>query len=103
MLPCCVLAVLLQGRCKLHDDVCRDPVMMRCVFVVAAVLASAPLVLGQETTPTEPPPPAQVPQEAGKQAPAQPTLKVGDKAPALLIEKWVKGEPVAAYEPGRIY
>lgn len=31
------------------------------------------------------------------------TLKIGDKAPPLKIEKWVKGAPVTAYEPGMIY
>jgi thiol-disulfide isomerase/thioredoxin len=31
------------------------------------------------------------------------TLKVGDKAPPLEIEKWVKGEPVRSFEPGHVY
>jgi thiol-disulfide isomerase/thioredoxin len=31
------------------------------------------------------------------------TLKVGDKAPALNVEKWVKGEPVSTFEPGKVY
>lgn len=31
------------------------------------------------------------------------TLKVGDKAPALSVEKWVKGKPIKAFEPGKVY
>jgi tetratricopeptide (TPR) repeat protein len=30
-------------------------------------------------------------------------LKVGDPAPAMLSAKWMKGKPVEAIEPGRIY
>lgn len=32
-----------------------------------------------------------------------PTLKAGDKAPALAVEKWVKGEAVKSFEPGKVY
>jgi thiol-disulfide isomerase/thioredoxin len=31
------------------------------------------------------------------------TLKAGDPAPPLLIEKWVKGEPVKKLEKGKVY
>lgn len=31
------------------------------------------------------------------------TLKVGDKAPALVAEKWIKGNPVKEFEKGRVY
>ncbi|MBK7877750.1 MAG: redoxin family protein [Planctomycetes bacterium] len=39
------------------------------------------------------------------QGPAAKTLalKVGDKAPLLAIEKWVKGAPVASFEKGQVY
>jgi thiol-disulfide isomerase/thioredoxin len=30
-------------------------------------------------------------------------LSVGDKAPALTIEKWIKGEPVTGFEKGKVY
>ncbi|MFO0837418.1 MAG: redoxin family protein [Phycisphaerae bacterium] len=30
-------------------------------------------------------------------------LRVGDKAPALAVEKWVKGQPVASFEKGKVY
>ncbi len=31
------------------------------------------------------------------------TLKVGDKAPKIEVEKWVKGKPIEKYEDGQIY
>ena len=36
-------------------------------------------------------------------APAGVTLKVGDPAPALQLDKWLKGEPVKELEKGKIY
>lgn len=30
-------------------------------------------------------------------------LKVGDAAPSLAVDKWIKGEAVAAFEPGKVY
>jgi thiol-disulfide isomerase/thioredoxin len=33
----------------------------------------------------------------------QATLKVGDKAPPVAVEKWVKGTPVKSFESGRTY
>lgn len=32
-----------------------------------------------------------------------PDLGVGDPAPPLLVDHWVKGEPIRAFAPGRIY
>ena len=31
------------------------------------------------------------------------SLKAGDKAPPLKIDKWVKGGPVAGFEKGKVY
>lgn len=31
------------------------------------------------------------------------TLKLGDAAPPLKVGKWVKGEPVTRFEPGKVY
>ena len=31
------------------------------------------------------------------------SLKIGDAAPPLTVGKWVKGEPVAGFEKGKIY
>jgi thiol-disulfide isomerase/thioredoxin len=43
---------------------------------------------------------AQTPAEAGAKKPA---LDVGSPAPALQVEKWVKGSPVASFEKGKTY
>lgn len=43
---------------------------------------------------------AQTPAEAGAK---KPSLDVGSPAPALQIEKWVKGSPVASFEKGKSY
>ena len=40
---------------------------------------------------------------ASAQQAAQPTLKVGDKAPPLGKGEWVKGEPVSEFESGKVY
>lgn len=34
---------------------------------------------------------------------ADKTLKIGDKAPELAIQEWVKGDPVTGFENGRVY
>lgn len=31
------------------------------------------------------------------------TLKVGDQAPPLVAEKWMKGQPVNSFQPGHVY
>lgn len=31
------------------------------------------------------------------------SLKVGDKAPPLAVEKWIKGQPVEQFEKGKVY
>ncbi len=33
----------------------------------------------------------------------EPTLKVGDPAPKLIVEEWVKGSPVESFQPGSVY
>lgn len=35
--------------------------------------------------------------------PAPAPLAIGSQAPALTVEAWLKGEPVTALEPGRVY
>jgi thiol-disulfide isomerase/thioredoxin len=32
-----------------------------------------------------------------------PSLKVGDPAPALTVTKWLQGDPVRKFEPGKVY
>lgn len=36
-------------------------------------------------------------------APAQAQLAIGSDAPALKVEKWVKGDAVKTFEPGKVY
>lgn len=43
--------------------------------------------------------PAQRPESDGSKI----TLKVGEKAPALAVDAWVKGEAVTGFEKGRVY
>jgi thiol-disulfide isomerase/thioredoxin len=62
------------------------------------MLAAAPMALAQPADggadkKTEP---------AAEKKPAI-TLKVGDLAPPLAVEKFVKGEPVTGFEKGRVY
>jgi thiol-disulfide isomerase/thioredoxin len=54
---------------------------------------------------------AKTPINPAPAAPAQPQsedtvrnlLSIGDKAPALDVESWVKGTPVTGFEPGKVY
>ena len=39
----------------------------------------------------------------GFQTYAEVTLKVGDKAPAITVEKWFNGEALKSFEPGKVY
>ena len=79
---------------------------------LAALLALAPIALAQpETTAPSTPAPAQPkkPEPAKPPLPPAPkpvaeiTLKVGDKAPPLKPETWVKPFEIAAYETGKVY
>lgn len=45
----------------------------------------------------------QKPAQAAQKPEAQAALTVGMPAPALSIEKWVKGSPVASFEKGKVY
>jgi thiol-disulfide isomerase/thioredoxin len=62
--------------------------LRHCLLAALVVCALAP-ALAQD------PPPL-----PGKQGPS---LQLGDKAPALAIEKWLKGEPVKSFEKGKVY
>ena len=60
----------------------------RLAALTVALALCAPTALAQEA------------QEAGAKTAK---LKLGDPAPALSIETWVKGEPVASFEKGKVY
>lgn len=71
----------------------------------AALLACCGLAFAQEPGPkTEPATPAKAAQP-GKDKSADTTKKMnfGDAAPALSVEKWVKGEPITGFEKGKVY
>lgn len=63
--------------------------MIRSVVLCAAALACVPQ-LALATCQDKPAAPAV-------------TLKAGDAAPALVVEKWVKGAPVEKFESGKLY
>lgn len=81
----------------------------------AALLATCGLALGQDTKPAEKPAtdtPAAQPTEkpvpmkkskASEDETASKKLVAGDPAPALSIEKWVKGDAVTGFEKGKVY
>ncbi|MFO0492586.1 MAG: TlpA disulfide reductase family protein, partial [bacterium] len=85
---------------------------MKTTHTIAAVLLTlagltAP-VLAQGTTPTAPATIDNTDVKAKTTPAAEPvapktTLTVGDKAPALVVEKFLKGEPVTAFTPGKVY
>src|SRR5215471_319173 len=66
----------------------RLPMRARMFFASAALfLSAAPAAFSrQEAAPTK-----------------KPALGLGSPAPALAIEKWVKGSPVASFEKGKTY
>lgn len=74
-----------------------------CMLKRAAVLTSAVLLIASAgwaqdaAQPSTPAPAAKAKEGATKK------LSVGDKAPPLSIEKWVKGEPITGFEKGRVY
>ena len=67
----------------------------------AALLASLVVALPQDGVPATPTKPAPA-QPAQAQAPVK-TLGVGDPAPALQYDEWIKGEKVAGIEKGKVH
>jgi len=74
---------------------------MRRRILSAAVLLSAcsSFALAQETAPKARPADDGAPAKAA--SPGE--LKVGSKAPALSIEKWMRGDAITGFEKGRVY
>lgn len=70
--------------------------MKYAAFVLAALVACSGTALAQSKGVVPNTPAAQ---------PAKPavTLKVGDKAPSLSVDSWVKGQPVGSLESGNVY
>ncbi|HYE03099.1 MAG TPA: redoxin domain-containing protein [Phycisphaerales bacterium] len=75
-------------------------------FALGAALCMAAPVLAQDTpvvTPRPQPAPAPTAEPKPETKPEVKTLVAGDKAPALSISEWVKGEPVTGFERGKTY
>lgn len=69
---------------------------MRLSIAAAALLIAASGVVAQSNTKAE----------TGKQAEKQAEVKklsVGDIAPPIQVEKWIKGDPITGFEKGRVY
>lgn len=88
--------------------------MLNRLLAPAVVLACAGLALAQPATSNTQPPKTPKSDAPAIKAPAKETekaeapkqeasLNVGDRAPALTIEKWVKGEAVTGFEKGKVY
>ena len=83
--------------------------MLKRLVFPAVVLSCVTLATGQPQT-TErnkkqeaPPRILQAPTKESQKKSESTSLNVGDKAPALKIEKWVKGRPVTTFAPGKVY
>ena len=70
-------------------------------IAVALAVTAAAVAFAQDEPAAAPT--SQPASQPSTQPATQPTLKVGDAAPALNVDHWVKGTPVASFEPGKIY
>lgn len=61
-----------------------------------SLILSASILLGMSAS-------AMAEEPAGASAPATVRLTVGEPAPPLSVEKWVRGESVPSFEKGRVY
>ncbi len=67
-------------------------------MIHAAIVAS--MLLAQSSPRPEEREPPQAPSVKPESGPS---LKVGSKAPPLTVDTWVQGDPVRAFEPGKVY
>lgn len=75
------------------------PRVFRPVAVAAVLALAGTAAIAQTDTK-----PAAKEAAASQPADARPyQLMVGDKAPPLTVEKWVKGEPITGFEKGKVY
>ena len=65
------------------------------MHITLATALSLSLLLPCQAQQAEPAPTAQ--------PAAEPTTVVGKAPPALAVGKWIKGEPLSAFEPGKVY
>lgn len=69
---------------------------MHRLALLLCCLAVAPSAAAQPATGTRPADP-------GGAAAETPTLLIGDKAPPLTIDAWIRGKPVESFQKGRVY
>jgi thiol-disulfide isomerase/thioredoxin len=70
--------------------------MLKRSLTIATLLLFAGHAVAQNSTPAAEPTKTAQPAEAKK-------LSIGDPAPALEVEKFLKGEPITGFEKGRVY
>lgn len=70
-----------------------------------ALLAGSVMAQSKESAPVKPTPVVDpAPKKPASAGGAEKiTLKVGDAAPAIVVDKWVKGKEVKSFEKGKIY
>lgn len=64
--------------------------------MICAALMFSVMLAAQPAPPT-------APSDKAPPAEATPVLAAGSVAPPLTVDAWVKGEPVKAFEPGKVY
>ncbi len=68
------------------------------MMVAGAVMLAASMAIAQNTADNK------QPKDKEKKAEKAPVrLTMGDRAPELAIERWVKGNPITGFEKGRVY
>lgn len=80
--------------------------MLNKIVLTAALVALLSGAASGQANDIAPPAVKPVPSgepSAPKKAEEKITLKVGDPAPAIAVEKWVKGDEVKAFEKGKVY
>jgi thiol-disulfide isomerase/thioredoxin len=77
----------------------------RCLVSFSVILCAAFAAPAQQPTAQQPSaqPPAQKPPAAQPPAQQEVKLKVGDPAPKLSVERWVKGQEVKSFEKRKVY
>jgi thiol-disulfide isomerase/thioredoxin len=71
--------------------------MLTRLSIAAAALLIAAAGAAAQTTPKA------EPAKTTEKQPAPKKLSVGDTAPSIQVEKWVKGDPITGFEKGRVY
>jgi thiol-disulfide isomerase/thioredoxin len=75
----------------------------RFPLAIAAVLSLTGLAAAQNTPAKPDAKPDTKPDTKADAAKSDKVLSVGDKAPALAVKEWVKGDPITGFEKGKVY